>query len=128
MLHHPHRDQNHLKDVEGTTFATFAEAYDLCLEHENLRSNDYYGELPPPVEDEFEEDPHNEDEITGEECNELAQQLPQHGPQTEDIENLGVRDLDLQHDWSSHVGRYPDLYEVGKGILVDRQGTSYLSS
>ena len=115
LLHHPHRDPNCLKTVEDTVFDTFTEAYDYCrLVHQGAHEHDYYGDLPLPPAADFEEEPHNEDNIAAEDWTELAQQLPQRELDTEDIDILGNRDLDLRHDWSGHIGRYPELLEVGR--------------
>ena len=40
---------------------------------------------------------------------ELAGQLLQRGLETEDLELLGNRDINLIYDWTPHVGRYPNL-------------------
>lgn len=110
MLHHPHRSLEELKTVEGTEFDSFAAAYDHCCDvHPGLHPRDYYGELPPPPEDEFEEQPNQEDDIVPGDWEELAGQLPRRGLETEDLDVLGNRDVDLLYDWNPHVGRYPDL-------------------
>lgn len=111
MLHHPHRDQNELKIVEGDTFETFAEAFEYCQEiHPNAHPDDYYGDLAPPPEPEFEEEPDAAaGDITEEEWQELAQQLPNRDLETEDVDLLGNRPVDQAYNWNDHIGRYPDL-------------------
>lgn len=111
MLHHPHHDIKDLLLVKDTACETFEEAYQLCQQmHAGIHADDYYGAVPDAEDiDEFEEDPNHEDEIIEGDWEELARELPNRGPETEDIEVLGNRDIDLLKDWSDHVGKYPDL-------------------
>lgn len=115
MLHHPHHGQDQLLEVEGEQFDSYVGAYDYCQSvHPGAHPNDYYGDLPPPAEDEFEEDPQQEDEINDRDWAELAAELPQRGAETEDIDLLGNRDLDVTYDWSPCIGKYPNLLQAGK--------------
>lgn len=49
-------------------------------------------------------------ETTNEEWLDIARQLPVDGDEIEDVETLGSRDVDLEYDWQSHGGTYPDLH------------------
>ena len=109
-LHHPHRHHDELKTVDGVPFASYAAAYDYCLESHS-HEDDYYGVMADGHEEEFQE-ASDEDEEPPDAANpipwdELARELPQRGPETEDIELLGNRPQDLTKDWGSHVGTRP---------------------
>ncbi|KAM4067942.1 ATP-dependent DNA helicase PIF1 [Hirsutella rhossiliensis] len=112
-LHHPHRDPQELKEVDGTLFDTFSGAYDHCSAVHDVHPDDYYGDLPPPVEEEFQEEPRNEEDVAAEDWEELAAVLPNRGPDEDDIELLGNRDFDLAHDWQPYIGKYPGLAILG---------------
>jgi ATP-dependent DNA helicase PIF1 len=112
LLHHPHRSTTELLVVDGEQFDRFSTAYQRCRsthEHED----DYYGDLPEVLPDQFEETVLDGAEDTIDGWNELAGQLPQPGLEVEDVERLGNRDLDLCHDWSPHIGQYPSLEDIG---------------
>ncbi|KAF4946589.1 hypothetical protein FSARC_14162 [Fusarium sarcochroum] len=78
--------------------------------HPGPRPHDYYDALPEqPDEEEFEEDPEGEDHFSQQEWREVAAQLPQHDPDTEEVELPGNRDIDQAHDWSDNIGKFPRL-------------------
>ncbi|KAM4065772.1 ATP-dependent DNA helicase PIF1 [Hirsutella rhossiliensis] len=72
-LHHPHRDPQELKEVDGALFDTFSGAYDHCSAVHDVHPDDYYGDLPPPVEEEFQEEPRNEEDVAAEDGKSLLQ-------------------------------------------------------
>lgn len=114
-LHHPHTSVDELKVVDGVAFDTFAEAYDRCREvHEGAHlDDDYYGDLLPEPEDEgFEEDPGAErEEARDVDWQVIAAELPGFEADTEDVNLLGNRAVDLEYDWTPHVGLYGELYD-----------------
>ncbi|KAK0655513.1 hypothetical protein B0T16DRAFT_499445 [Cercophora newfieldiana] len=115
MMNHPHRDHNALLTVEDTACETYAEAYDLCLQlHAGFHEDDFYGELPQVEEDdEFEHEEYDEGQDE-EDWMEIARQLPQQGAET---------DVNLNYDWSPHVGRYPEQEDPHQLLLqVDGRG------
>ncbi|KAJ3459135.1 hypothetical protein MRS44_015208 [Fusarium solani] len=111
MLHHPHNDFDELLTVEGETFETFVDAYLHCrFVHAGAHPNDYFGIIGEDIlEEEFEEDPDEEDEVPQEAWQELAGLLPQDQLDTEDMELLGNRPLDHAYDWDSYIGKFPEL-------------------
>ena len=114
MLHHPFKHYQDLKRVgEGQdVFKTFAKAYDYCRSIHN-HPDDYYGTCEIEAHDEgFEEAPDDEPSSADfMDWNEVAREMPNHGPGTREIELLGNRAVDNDYDWKQHVGLYPDLYE-----------------
>ncbi|KJK84849.1 hypothetical protein H633G_11351 [Metarhizium anisopliae BRIP 53284] len=58
-------------------------------------------------DDEFELEVH-EDPVVEEDWHELARMLPDRPLEEEDIDILGRRDIDINYDWTPHVGRYTD--------------------
>ncbi|KJZ70268.1 hypothetical protein HIM_10349 [Hirsutella minnesotensis 3608] len=110
MLAHPHRDPNELRKVNGVEFVSYASAAEFCYAN-HQHPDDYYGtpnaEERRPDPDEFEEEFH-EPELLEEDWLELARQLPDCPPSQEMVDLLGRRDVDIQYDWTPHVGRYAD--------------------
>ncbi|RSL76299.1 hypothetical protein CEP52_017795, partial [Fusarium oligoseptatum] len=97
MLAHPHRDPNQLREVDGVKHDSYASAAEFCYGN-HQHPDDYYG-TPNVAEhgpgpDEFEEEYHEPD-LVEEDWLELAHLL-------------GRRDIDIQYDWTPHVGRYAD--------------------
>ncbi|XP_044720057.1 PIF1-like helicase domain-containing protein [Hirsutella rhossiliensis] len=113
---HPHRYPEELLTVGGQRFESFAAAYQYCRQQHHSHEDDHYGE-PGAKElraedDQFELEEHV-DPVVEEDWHELARMLPDHPLGEEDIDILGRRDLDVNYDWTPHVGRYTD-----SGILT----------
>ncbi|KJZ74108.1 hypothetical protein HIM_06354 [Hirsutella minnesotensis 3608] len=110
MLAHPHRDPNELRKINGVEFDSYASAAEFCYAN-HQHPDDYYGtpnaEERRPDPDEFEEEFHEPD-LLEEDWIELARQLPDCPPSQEMVDLLGRRDVDIQYDWTPHVGRYAD--------------------
>ncbi|KAI8411251.1 hypothetical protein FOFC_07845 [Fusarium oxysporum] len=110
MLAHPHRDPNELRKINGVEYNSYASAAEFCYGN-HRHPDDYYGtpnaEERRPDPDEFEEEFHEPD-LLEEDWLELARQLPDCPPSQEAIDLLGRRDIDIQYDWTPHVGRYAD--------------------
>ncbi|RKK12576.1 hypothetical protein BFJ66_g18286, partial [Fusarium oxysporum f. sp. cepae] len=108
MLAHPHRDPNELRKINGVEYNSYASAAEFCYGN-HRHPDDYYGtpnaEERRPDPDEFEEEFHEPD-LLEEDWLELARQLPDCPPSQEAIDLLGRRDIDIQYDWTPHVGRY----------------------
>ena len=106
ILNHPHDDTDELV----REFSTWEEAYAHCQQFCEAHEDDHYGEeLPGPEEDRFEPPPPAEaDDDDVEAWQRLHRLNPQRARAQDPYELLGVRDLDLQYDWSGHVGRYED--------------------
>jgi hypothetical protein len=111
MMAHPHRSPEELLTVGEERFDSFAAAYKRCREHHDTHADDYYGEPDTnelrAEDDEFELDVH-EEPIVEEDWHELARMLPDRPLEEEDIDMLGRRDIDINYDWTPHVGRYAD--------------------
>ncbi|CAK7568575.1 MAG: hypothetical protein SEPTF4163_006570 [Sporothrix epigloea] len=109
-LYHPHYHHDQLILVESVAFETYADAYKYCCEVHTYE-DDYFGATANRHEEEFEDFSDDEEEATDEAnpipWDELARELPQQGPETEDGDVLGNRPQDLSKDWGSHVGTYP---------------------
>ncbi|KAJ6437024.1 hypothetical protein O9K51_10321 [Purpureocillium lavendulum] len=110
MLAHPHRDPNELRKINGVEYESHASAAEFCYAN-HQHPDDYYGtpnaEERRPDPDEFEEEFHEPD-LLEEDWLELARQLPDCPPSQEAVDLLGRRDIDVQYDWTPHVGRYAD--------------------
>ncbi|KJK73474.1 hypothetical protein H634G_11287 [Metarhizium anisopliae BRIP 53293] len=76
---------------------------------EELLADDHYGEVGTrelqAERDEFEQEVHDEP-VAVEDWHELARMLPDRPLEEEDIDVLGRRDIDVNYDWTPHVGRY----------------------
>ncbi|KAL3955881.1 hypothetical protein ACCO45_009900 [Purpureocillium lilacinum] len=105
-----HRDPNELRKINGVEYETHASAAEFCYAN-HQHPDDYYGtpnaEERRPDPDEFEEEFHEPD-LLEEDWLELARQLPDCQPSQEKVDLLGRRDIDVQYDWTPHVGRYAD--------------------
>ncbi|KAJ3506470.1 hypothetical protein NM208_g16071 [Fusarium decemcellulare] len=81
----------------------------IPLQHHDTHADDHYGEPDTDEltaeEDEFELEIH-EEPIAEEDWHELARMLPDRPLEEEDIDILGRRDIDINYDWTPHVGRY----------------------
>ncbi|KAF6528008.1 hypothetical protein HZS61_008310 [Fusarium oxysporum f. sp. conglutinans] len=110
MLAHPHRDPNQLRKVNGVEYASYALAAEFCYGN-HQHPDDYYGtpntDERRPDPDQFEREFYEPD-LVEEDWLELARQLPDCPPSQEAIDLLGRRDIDIQYDWTPHVGRYAD--------------------
>ncbi|KJK85516.1 hypothetical protein H633G_10640 [Metarhizium anisopliae BRIP 53284] len=108
---HPHRSPEDLYTVGGHLFDSFAAAYKCCRERHDTHSDDHYGEPDTnelgAEDDEFELEVH-EEPVVEEDWHELARMLPDRPLEEEDIDMLGRRDIDIDYDWTPHVGRYTD--------------------
>ncbi|EXU94568.1 helitron helicase-like domain protein, partial [Metarhizium robertsii] len=111
MMAHPHRSPEDLYTVCGHRFDSFAAAYKCCREHHDTHSDDHYGEPDTnelgAEDDTFELEVH-EEPVMEEDWHELARMLPDRPLEEEDIDMLGRRDIDIDYDWTPHVGRYTD--------------------
>lgn len=52
-------------------------------------------------------------------CQELANLLPQHEPDAEDVDLLGNRPRDAIADWSSYYDRHPELCRLKRQCWYD---------
>lgn len=113
MLNHPFRQVSDLLLVQdvgehGTQCTTYAEAYSPCQAYHSDHPSDHYNEdLTARDDDEFEDAPHEEEE-QGRSWEDIAAE--QAAAEETETRSLGSRDIDRNHDWSPHVGRYPALY------------------
>ncbi|KAI8411149.1 hypothetical protein FOFC_07743 [Fusarium oxysporum] len=85
MLAHPHRDPNELRKINGVE-------YNSNVDQIRMSSRKNF----------------HEPDLLEEDWLELARQLPDCPPSQEAIDLLGRRDIDIQYDWTPHVGRYAD--------------------
>ena len=111
MMAHPHRSPEELLAVDGQRFESFAAAYQCCRQRHHFHEDDHYGEVGAnelqAEDDEFEREEH-EEPVVEEDWHELARMLPDHPLEEDDIDVLGRRDVDVNYDWTPHVGRYTD--------------------
>ena len=113
MLAHPHRANDNLLTFDGMTFPSYEASFKHCREcHEH--EDDHYGEdarpEPEPDEDEFRAEPFEEDVVL-EDWQEMARMAPELRLEDEAVNLLGRRDVDINCDWSQHIGKYrhPDI-------------------
>lgn len=108
MLNHPHRDPSDLLQIDGQHFGTYVEGLRYCMAAHS-HDDDHYGtvdeEIVLPDEDEFEPQEFV-DELTHEDWQEIARMLPDAQPEQEPTDLLTRRDIDINYDWSSHIGKY----------------------
>ncbi|KAL6405464.1 transposase [Ilyonectria robusta] len=111
MMVHPHRFPEELLVVGGQRFDSFTAGYMRCRQLHDTHADDHYGEPDTDEltaeDDEFEFEAH-EEPIAEEDWHELARVLPDRPLEEEDIDILGRRDIDINYDWTPHVGRYTD--------------------
>ncbi|KID82373.1 ATP-dependent DNA helicase PIF1 [Metarhizium guizhouense ARSEF 977] len=112
MMAHPHRSPEELLTVGGQQVDSFAAAYRFCREqHRDIHADDHYGEPDTnelrAEDDEFELEVQEEPTVE-EDWHELARMLPDRPLEEEDIDILGRRDIDINYDWTPHIGRYTD--------------------
>jgi hypothetical protein len=109
-LNHPHQRYEDLLTVEGVQFDSYTDAYARCCQlHDRHGDQDYYGDVVTEAQpDEFEEEYHDEETALGE-WEDLARELPNKPLETEDVDLLGNRNLDLAYDWTPHVGKFDYL-------------------
>ncbi|EAQ83491.1 hypothetical protein CHGG_09895 [Chaetomium globosum CBS 148.51] len=124
LLNHPHRQSEQLLEVDDLQFDNYTSAYHYCLEHHD-HQDDHYGIVdepdPLPEEDEFER---GEDagDITLEDWQEVARLVPDLQLPEELADLLGRRDIDVNCDWTRHIGRYRhDQFGTG-GYWVQLRG------
>ncbi|KAF6834321.1 mitochondrial dna helicase [Colletotrichum plurivorum] len=112
MVNHPHRQLDELLTVEGEVYTTFRDAYDACKTFHGNHAPDFYDTITDtPDDDEF-EDAEAEEWMRNSGWEEMARELPDRPIETDDIDILGNRPIDLNYDWSPHVGRYFDELNV----------------
>ena len=89
--------------------------YQSCAEaHAQLHPDDYYGTvLGDAEEDEFVDEPDlSQEDITAAEWHVMAGELPNRSLETEDIELLGNRVIDVNFNWlSHHAGKLDEFCE-----------------
>lgn len=111
IMAYPYCSPQELLVVSGQQFDSFAAAYKDCRKHHDTHADDHYGEPDTnelrAEDDEFEPEVH-EEPIMEEDWHELARMLPDRPLEEEDIDVLGRRDIDINYDWTPHVGRYAD--------------------
>ncbi|EAQ92764.1 hypothetical protein CHGG_00999 [Chaetomium globosum CBS 148.51] len=124
LLNHPHRQSEQLLEVDDLQFDNYTSVYHYCLEHHD-HQDDHYGTVdepdPLPEEDEFER---GEDagDITLEDWQEVARLVPALQLPEEPADLLGRRDIDVNCDWTRHIGRYShDQFGTG-GYWVQLRG------
>ncbi|KAM4061535.1 PIF1-like helicase [Hirsutella rhossiliensis] len=92
MMAHPHRAPEELLAVDGQLCETTITG--------EVGTNELQAE-----DDEFVQEVHDEP-IAEEDWHELAHMLPDRPLEEEDIDVLGRRNIDVNYDWTPHVGRY----------------------
>ncbi|XP_044718785.1 PIF1-like helicase domain-containing protein [Hirsutella rhossiliensis] len=104
-------DSYNLKRWRRLAVECFAAAYQCCRQRHHFHEDDHYGEVGAnelqAEDDEFEREEH-EEPVVEEDWHELARMLPDHPLEEDDIDVLGRRDVDVNYDWTPHVGRYTD--------------------
>ncbi|KAM4055604.1 PIF1-like helicase [Hirsutella rhossiliensis] len=110
-LNHPHRRVDDLLTFDGQLFGSHAEAFSYCWQHHS-HGDDHYGRPKEarlqPQDDQYEALP-VEEEFDDEDWIRLAALLPGNPLTQEDLDLLGRRDIDVNYDWTRHVGTYPEL-------------------
>ncbi|KAJ3455383.1 hypothetical protein MRS44_013983 [Fusarium solani] len=110
-LNHPHRRHDELLTFDGQRFNSHAQAFSYCWQHHS-HGDDHYGRPKEarlqPQEDQYETLP-VEEEFDDEDWIRLAALLPDNPLTQEGLDLLGRRDIDVNYDWTRHVGTYPEF-------------------
>ncbi|KJZ67912.1 hypothetical protein HIM_12699 [Hirsutella minnesotensis 3608] len=110
-LNHPHRRLDELLRFDGQLFSSHVEAFSYCWQHHS-HGDDHYGRPKEarlqPQDDQYEALP-MEEEFDDEDWIRLAALLPNNPLTQEGLDLLGRRDIDINYDWTRHVGTYPEL-------------------
>ncbi|KAK8912613.1 ATP-dependent DNA helicase PIF5 [Metarhizium anisopliae] len=110
-LNHPHRHLDEVLTFDGQTFRSRVQAFSYCWQHHS-HSDDHYGRPKEvqlqPQEDQYEALP-VEEEYDDEDWMRLAALLPDNPLTQEGLDLLGRRDIDVNYNWTRHVGTYPEL-------------------
>ncbi|KAI8710625.1 ATP-dependent DNA helicase [Fusarium sp. LHS14.1] len=110
-LNHPHRRHDELLMFDGHRFNSHAQAFSYCWQHHS-HGDDHYGRPKEvrlqPQEDQYEALP-VEEEFDDEDWIRLAALLPDNPLTQEGLDLLGRRDIDVNYDWTRHVGTYPEF-------------------
>ncbi|KAJ3455720.1 hypothetical protein MRS44_017202 [Fusarium solani] len=105
-LNHPHRRLDELLTFDGQRFSSHAKAFSYCWQHHS-HGDDHYGRPKEarlqPQEDQYETLP-VEEEFDDEDWIRLAALLPDNPLTQEGLDLLGRRDIDVNYDWTRHVG------------------------
>ncbi|KJZ68228.1 hypothetical protein HIM_12379 [Hirsutella minnesotensis 3608] len=120
-LNHAHRRFDELLAFDGQRFHSYAKAFSYCWQNHS-HDDDHYGRPKEarlqPQEDEFETLP-VEEEFDDEDWIRLAALLPDNPPTQQGLDLLGRRDIDVNYDWTRHVGTYPEFRDsYWKDIIV----------
>lgn len=114
QLHHPWRQLEDLRTVDGVNYGSFAAAYASCQllhHHTDTYDND-------PADSQAPEDDEDDTESVVEEPSQgslQAFELYAHRRPGDDLacpetrDDLGARMFDLEYDWSAHIGLYPEM-------------------
>jgi hypothetical protein len=108
LLNHRHRDPAKLLEFDDREFLDYVAAYQYCLDHHD-HDDDHYGTVdePTPLPDEEEFEPGDGvDDITLEDWQEIARQVPDIELSQEEADLLGRRNIDNNYDWTPHIARY----------------------
>ncbi|KAJ3454226.1 hypothetical protein MRS44_018120 [Fusarium solani] len=120
-LNHPHRRHDELLMFDGHRFNSHAQAFSYCWQHHS-HGDDHYGRPKEaqlqPQEDQYEALP-VEEEFDDEDWIRLAALLSDNPLTQEDLDLLGRRDIDVNYDWTRHVGTYPEFRDsYWKGVIA----------
>ncbi|KJZ68845.1 hypothetical protein HIM_11763 [Hirsutella minnesotensis 3608] len=110
-LNHTHRRLDELLAFGGQRFNSHAKAFSYCWQHHS-HGDDHYGRPKEarlqPQEDHYEALP-VEEEFDDEDWIRLAALLPDKPLTQQGLDLLGRRDIDVNYDWTRHVGTYPEF-------------------
>ncbi|WAO96950.1 ATP-dependent DNA helicase [Fusarium falciforme] len=110
-LNHPHRRLDELLTFDGQRFSSHAKAFSYCWQHHS-HGDDHYGRPKEarlqPQEDQYETLP-VEEGFDDEDWIRLAALLPDNPLTQEGLDLLGRCDIDVNYDWTRHVGTYQEF-------------------
>jgi hypothetical protein len=115
MLHHPFTDWQDLLSVENETYASYIKAFLACKRlhtHPEDFYNDPEGEGSDSDSDSGDEDLQEVDDSALADFEAFARRRPgvDFTARGDLLDSLGSREIDLSYDWSTHIGRYNEIY------------------
>ena len=128
MLHHPFTDWSDLLSVEGETYGSYIEAFRVCKRF-HTHPQDFYNDLEGEGShsdsdsdsgDDGQEEAGNDYPLADFEA--WARRRPGVDFTTyrDMLNSLGSREIDRWYDWSTHIGRYDEIYpEVWEQIKAE---------
>jgi ATP-dependent DNA helicase PIF1 len=121
MLHHPFIDLADILEVDGTVYGSYIEAFRACNERHS-HPQDYYSDLEEDTESDTDSDVEPDYYLDETTPVDFAQRRPNHDLlQVDILETLCHRNIDLQYDWATHIGRCAVWKDIWDQVKAENQ-------